>query len=318
LERLNRAALRALRTVLRRARADWHPTRHPVLERVLAAWVDRARDESLATRHGFTITVPRHHRSPLTPRIFLDGEYEPVETQRIRHLLVPGDVAFDIGANIGYTTCLMAQMVGPGGAIHAFEPEPENFAVLVANVAHNGFANTMLRELALSDRCGPQPLFLSRTNHGDHTLVASAGRQTRPVQSTTFDEYCRRSRPARRARLVKIDVQGHELEVLTGMRRSLAAGAVDAILLELWPARTSRILELLRTIADLPFRVSILSASDGDTPASFTALEARLSSSRVSSRASFGLLLESRLRPPATLGSAPAARSSSSTVQVRR
>lgn len=288
--------MRLLRALLRAVAPGWRPTRHRALEWVLYRWTDLWRRETLETRHGFRLQIPKRHRSPLVPRLVIDGEYEPAESRVVRSLLQPGDLAFDVGANIGYMTCLMAGAVGAVGAgaagrVHAFEPEPRNYEILCANLRLNGYGCVEPRRLALSNRQGSAPLLLSTRNHADHTLVEVAGRDAAEVPVTTFDAYHAAHCAGRTVSLVKIDVQGHELEVLEGMRGALAGGWVQAVLLELWPARCPRPQALLRALAEMPFRPAIVDGSGGDALPDLAAIEASLPALRRDPGRAFSVLL---------------------------
>src|SRR5438034_3524730 len=72
------------------------------------------------------------------------GVFEPVETQAVVKCLSEGDVAFDVGANIGWYTTLLSQLVGPYGRVHAFEPVVDTFQALERNCKVNACTNVKL------------------------------------------------------------------------------------------------------------------------------------------------------------------------------
>ena len=88
-------------------------------------------------------------------RLREEGIWEPFETSLLLGLLRTGDVFVDVGANIGYFSVLAASCVGDTGKVFAFEPDPENFRLLVANTALNG-VECRVRPVAaaLSDAAG--------------------------------------------------------------------------------------------------------------------------------------------------------------------
>src|SRR3954447_8208340 len=86
--------------------------------------------------NDFLLDVPRE----LLPE-YLHRDYEPITTRAVLAALPAGAVAVDVGANIGYFTCLAARAVGPRGVVHAIEPAPENVEALKRNVQLNGFRN---------------------------------------------------------------------------------------------------------------------------------------------------------------------------------
>lgn len=151
----------------------------------------------------------------------LYGEYAEGEIGVIRRFLGSGDVAVDAGANIGAHTVAMAGMVGPAGAVHAAEPLKRNFLILCANVCLNGLDNVFVHQAAFAAKPGTASLeavdWSKPGNFGGVSLKglsdAKIGRAAREekVACITLDSL---DLPA--CRLVKIDVEGMELDVLQG------------------------------------------------------------------------------------------------------
>ena len=75
----------------------------------------------------------------ISERLRREGVWEPYETHLVLNLLEPGGVFVDVGANLGYFSILAAACVGERGRVYAFEPDPDNFALLQANSETNGF-----------------------------------------------------------------------------------------------------------------------------------------------------------------------------------
>jgi FkbM family methyltransferase len=168
-------------------------------------------------------------------RLSIVGVYEPFETSLVKKLLRPGDVAVDVGANIGYYTLLFARAVGPEGRVIAFEPEPTNFAILERNVKVNGYEERVhLVQAACGPRSGTTKLFLSDSNMGDHTLLALDDRTDRSVdvEETTLDDVVA---DVDLIRLLKVDVQGGEMGVMAGAPRTL--GNTEVLVSEYSPWR---------------------------------------------------------------------------------
>lgn len=163
------------------------------------------------------------------------GVYEPLETQIACGLIPQGGVVVDIGANIGYYTLLAARAVGATGQVYAFEPEPENFSLLVKNLRLNGYAHVQAQNAAVSDATGTLKLFVSSENKGDHR-VYDAGNEKRPsvtVRVFRLDDYFADDIP--QIDLLKMDIQGAEGRALEGMRGVLLSRPPRAILTEFWP-----------------------------------------------------------------------------------
>ncbi len=160
--------------------------------------------------------------------IYLLGAFEPGTAKTLQELVKPGDVVFDIGANIGAHTLRLAQSVGPAGKVYAFEPADFAFAKLKRNLALNP-------ELEL--RTSPQQLLLAATlsQEVEHEIYASwplgtvdsvhpkhRGRlvSTKHAVVETLDGFAEKHGIAR-LDLIKMDVDGHELSVLRGGLQTL-------------------------------------------------------------------------------------------------
>jgi FkbM family methyltransferase len=150
-------------------------------------------------------------------RIREEGVWEPYESALLLSLLRPGDVFLDVGANIGYFSLLAASVVGPRGAVFAFEPDPDNYRLLQANAELNGMAHCITAvEAALSEATGEGRLYLSKDNLGDHQVYAGDGRRSSvPIARHQGSEYL--AGRLQRLDLVKVDTQGSEFQVIAGL-----------------------------------------------------------------------------------------------------
>jgi FkbM family methyltransferase len=150
---------------------------------------------------------------------YASGDNElPVQQAMVDHLR-PGAVFYDVGANVGFLTVLGARLVGPQGTVYAFEPVALNVAYVDRNCQANGFAQVKIIEKAVSNRRGKGELNLAKYSGG--AALASvevppdaAGSQT--VDIVTIDDAIARD-GLKPPDVVKIDVEGAELEVLQGM-----------------------------------------------------------------------------------------------------
>lgn len=141
--------------------------------------------------------------------------------------VTPGDVVYDIGANIGCYTLLAAQRVGDAGHVYAFEPHAANAAHLLRNLHQNHLQRRVtLLTCALSDRVGYGTFRYGSKRPGSSgsqfgEMAQAAAQELKHV--TTIDHLIA-EREIMPAAFVKIDIDGHELAVLRGMGHLLAAG----------------------------------------------------------------------------------------------
>jgi FkbM family methyltransferase len=140
------------------------------------------------------------------------------EYELLDRFLKPGDWAVDVGANVGHYTLRMSNLVGATGRVVAIEPVPNTFTLLAANARIFRHANVTLLNLAASDRlaeCGIHiPRFYEGLQNYYQARLDVDGTDAVRVLTFAIDAL---SLPVA-VRLVKIDVEGHELAVLRGMR----------------------------------------------------------------------------------------------------
>lgn len=149
------------------------------------------------------------------------------EFARLGEWIREGDWVIDIGANVGHYTLRMAELVGRSGRVLAFEPVPETFELLTANVSAVGAQNVSLFNVAVSARAAVVTLAMPRfetglVNYYMAGLTSTAKFACDPgtefeVLTIAVDDLVL----PRRIALIKIDVEGHELNVLQGMEALL-------------------------------------------------------------------------------------------------
>src|SRR3990170_3202732 len=163
------------------------------------------------------------------------GFYEKYETELFKRLVKKGMVVVDIGANIGYYTLLAAHLVGDEGKVFAFEPDPYNYNLLCRNIEVNGFRNVIPIRKAVFSKSGETKLFLDKSNLGGHSLseanVDKGASIT--VEVTSLDDYFKNKDCE--IDVIKMDVQGSEMEVLEGMTNTINQNDNLTIITEFWP-----------------------------------------------------------------------------------
>ena len=176
-------------------------------------------------------------RDSVAREVCYTGRYEPQETQLASRLLRNGDVFADGGANWGYFTLTAAHRVGPSGRVFAFEPEPRLFKLLRMNIEVNRLGHVVPRRLAIADapRRVAFSAFVASGDNWGQSHAADAGTTPDFVADAAALDDVLDAAGIERVRLTKIDVEGGEGEVLSGMHRGLRAGRYTYILIECHP-----------------------------------------------------------------------------------
>jgi len=132
--------------------------------------------------------------------------------------LKDGDIAVDVGANIGFTTLLFGQLVGEKGEVYAFEPNPKVFSYLQYNVKMNNSKNVQLYNYACGERSAE--LFLSDCGKSDTGNYLTKVECKERVKVITLDHMLD-CKVARNIKLLKVDTEGYEKFVFLGATRIL-------------------------------------------------------------------------------------------------
>jgi FkbM family methyltransferase len=155
--------------------------------------------------------------------IYLFGMFERETVMACRRWIKPGDVVFDIGANVGAHTLQCAGRVGESGKVVAFEPTQYAYIKLKRNVACNPQlrGRVVAEQILLGEKHGEKvpallysswPLMGKMSVHHKHCgrLMGTEG-----AEATSLDNYVERS-GIKRVGFIKLDVDGHECGVLRG------------------------------------------------------------------------------------------------------
>lgn len=166
----------------------------------------------------FQQALKRHHFGRQIRRGRFDSP-EP-EFARLDHWVGAGDCALDIGANVGHYTARLSHLVGPQGRVIAFEPIPASFELLAANMARIGASNVTLLNAAASAESAWLTMRIPKQAGGADNYymahVTGRGDGIR-VLGLALDSLAL----PRPVRLIKVDVEGHELSAIGGMRKLL-------------------------------------------------------------------------------------------------
>ena len=149
--------------------------------------------------------------------IYHSKQYEEHVRAAVREHLHEGDVAVDIGANIGAVALLAASIVGPGGQVHAVEPNPDNLQLLYRGIVLNGFTNVNVLPYAASNRKAVFSLMGGTSNtHLTGANTPDGGGHF--VQSIVLDDVLG---DLPKLNLLKMDIEGHEPQAFEGFMRTV-------------------------------------------------------------------------------------------------
>lgn len=189
--------------------------------------IDSIRVKKFTTYHAVTLT----HRdqkfslfiSPyngfIDKHIFLYGVYEPFMLDLFSVYLKKGGAFVDIGANIGQHSMYAASIVGETGVVHAFEPIPAIYNQIQDSVRENHFENIInIHNVALGEHEKEEQLYVSK-NVGGSSLVNND--ETKEIITVHIRNGDEQLASVKHIDVIKIDVEGYEYEVLSGIRKSL-------------------------------------------------------------------------------------------------
>lgn len=195
------------------------------------------------------------------------GMAAALEGRMLRRLLGAireGDTFFDVGANIGTVTLPVA--VAGAAECLAFEPEPANAARLAENAELNGLANVTVIEAVVWSEPGQVALRVDGPAGTGTASVVAEGDAALAVPAVTVDAFAGGGRAA--PQVIKVDVEGAELEVLWGAEAALASGRVRDLFVEAHPAalarRGAREADVADLLAALGYAQAWEAARDGE------------------------------------------------------
>lgn len=163
---------------------------------------------------------------------------EQAVLRKTLELLQEGDVAYDIGANLGTHTIFMAKRVKDSGSVVAFEPEEKSYAALLGNIELNKLRNVLPLRLALGEKTCAGRLHWKDKIIGSYSLIGSDLKeiidQEEEIKIVSADAL-RRERGLAIPKAVKIDVEGYEYYVIRGMRETLSDERCRMVCCEVHP-----------------------------------------------------------------------------------
>lgn len=192
----------------------------------LGAEIDRRRGRRFVERtiYGRPMLLDLEDQG-ISRTLILFGQRELEHKVMLERVLKPGMSVLDIGANIGYYALMELSLIGSEGSLIAVEPSPSNVALLRRNLELNGHGAIEVHQLAVSDKVANRPFFMSamsnlNTFHDTGTGALHLKGETIDVTTTTVPKIME----GRKLDLIRMDVEGHEVEVLAGLLPAIESG----------------------------------------------------------------------------------------------
>lgn len=190
------------------------PGRDFLIDRIPKWFLKDPKGETIIkTRFGFKIKIDPTFDENIEKVIYERGVYELGTVHVIKTILEPGDLFIDVGANIGFLSMVAAKTVGKSGEVIAFEPVPSTFELLHENKELNQLDNLQINAYALGKEVGKGIIYEEMQNRGGASMTIK--RSENPgisIEVKRLDDLVL----SRRVDLIKIDVEGQELDVLKG------------------------------------------------------------------------------------------------------
>ncbi|MCY4644624.1 MAG: FkbM family methyltransferase [Bacteriovoracales bacterium] len=144
--------------------------------------------------------------------------YEKRIFEVISQILEEGDNCIDCGAHVGYWTLVFSHFVGKTGHVFSFEPDEENFRPLARNV--KSLNNISITNVALFNKNGVGTLYQNPKNEGGGSLFNDVKKDNYPqleIKTLKLDDFDKL--PSKKIKLIKIDAEGSEIDILDGARK---------------------------------------------------------------------------------------------------
>ena len=214
------------------------------------------------------------HDPGISKTLAIVGKRELEHRVILHRELRPGMTVWDLGANIGYYALMEAQIVGPHGRVYAVEPLPSNCDLLTRNVEMNGRQDRVeIFQMAISNQNGTADFHISELSntstfhprsYRSNQPVKSLSGRTMAVQTMDVPTFVSGKRPIN---LVRMDIEGHEVEVFQSIRAAVAATDFSAsILFEThfprYDDQHHNMREQLQGLFDVGYYVKWLATSD--------------------------------------------------------
>ncbi len=173
--------------------------------------------EIVQTNFGFKIKVNPIFDKNIENLIYQRGVYELGTVSVLQDFLTAGDVFVDVGANIGFLSLVGAKAVGKTGKVYCFEPVPSTYTILEENKRINNFQQMELHQFALGNKTEKVQIYAEDENRGGASIVNHVSEKGIKIEVKKLEKI----NLSDKINVIKIDVEGLELDVLKGAEKIL-------------------------------------------------------------------------------------------------
>jgi FkbM family methyltransferase len=237
-----------MRNALFQTIARIFPTRHIGTNRLLSAiwrtlfYLIRPNEPFIMQTAHYPVEA-HPGRETLTRALIRRGYWEPLETRVFVELLSPGVMVVDAGANFGHYALTASSLVGRNGLVFAFEPHGPTHSLLSRNAGLQQHRNLRPVRAGLGAEDAELPIYADAGNPGGHSFLDWNRREDTGTAETVpifaLDGFLAREAPGRTLSMLKIDVQGFEMDVLNGAAETITRDRPN-VLCEVTPGVLAR------------------------------------------------------------------------------
>lgn len=213
--------------------------------------------KTTVTVNGLRFSLDLRHDQGISRDLYFYRKREFLSTDFVlgSHILNEGDVALDIGANIGYYALLESQLVGDNGFVYALEPVSSNFNSLKENVLLNRLKNIECFHLAAGDKNMLASINVGKNGNLSSFIDSGSFTHKEEVQVVAIDEFLK---DKRKPALIRMDVEGFEYAIVEGMRKTLMEDGVRGMLVEIHPhlMPDESLKKMFNTLSDSGFKTA--------------------------------------------------------------
>ena len=189
------------------------------------------RAAAIKTLYGFYLNIDPLNDDGIDESIYYTGTYEKGTLWVLKQILSEGNIFVDVGANIGLMSILASSLVKKSGKVVAFEPNPVTMEILKENIALNNLSNIEISEYAIGSSDKTSRLYQRKDqNRGCASLIETEFEaDIYDIQVIPLSSYFNQHDTID---LIKIDIEGFELEALIGAREFLLGNSPPKLILE--------------------------------------------------------------------------------------